>query len=98
MVFKEAIETGNRLGYSIVRDLACHVIGLNAGCLWVTPSAIPGLHSMTSLLVHAVAQPTKRIFLPKNLYQLFLRLDLRSLDHKLTKIGLNFRKQTTSKK
>ena len=28
----------------VVRDLACHVIGLNAGCLWVTPSAIPGLH------------------------------------------------------
>ena len=28
----------------VVRDLACHVISLNAGCLWVTPSAIPGLH------------------------------------------------------
>ena len=26
------------------RDLACHAISLNAGCLWVTPSAIPGLH------------------------------------------------------
>ena len=28
----------------VVLDLACHVIGLNAGCLWVTSSAIPGLH------------------------------------------------------
>ena len=28
----------------VVRDLACHVISLNAGCLWVTSSAIPGLH------------------------------------------------------
>ena len=28
----------------VVLDLACHVIGLNAGCLWVTPSAIPALH------------------------------------------------------
>ena len=30
----------------VVHDLACHVISLNAGCLWVTPSAIPGLHIM----------------------------------------------------
>ena len=28
----------------VVCDLTCHVISLNAGCLWVTPSAIPGLH------------------------------------------------------
>ena len=54
---------------------------------------------MTSLLAHTVAQPTKWRFLPKNLNQLvifqFLWLDLRSLDHELTKIGPNFRKQTT---
>ena len=34
----------------VVRDLACHVISLNAGCLWVTPSAIPGLHCYLSAL------------------------------------------------
>ena len=34
------IEAGDRL----VRGLARHLTGLNAGCLWVTPSAIPSLH------------------------------------------------------
>ena len=37
----------------VVRDLACHVISLNAGCLWVTPSAIPGLHGIMSLVAIA---------------------------------------------
>ena len=50
------------------------------------------LSSMTSLLVHTGAQPNKCRFLPKNLNQLVL--DLPSLDHKKTKIGPNFRKQT----
>ena len=34
----------------VVRDLACHLISLNAGCLWVTPSAIPGLHNKLVLI------------------------------------------------
>ena len=50
---------------------------------------------MTSLLAHTVAQPTTWRFLPKNLNQLVIFVI--GLDHESTKIGLNFRKQTTSK-
>jgi hypothetical protein len=39
---------------------------------------------MTSVLAHTVAQPTKRIFLPKNLSQLVIFVT--ELDHELTKI------------
>ena len=35
----------------VVCDLACHVISLNAGCLWVIPSAIPSLHSDQIILL-----------------------------------------------
>ena len=52
------IETGVDL---VVRDLACHVISLNSGCLWVTPSAIPGLHSylyLYSFVVFLLRQRT----------------------------------------
>ena len=33
----------------VARDLAYHVIGLNTQCLWVTPTPIPGLHTIIVL-------------------------------------------------
>ena len=35
----------------VVRDLAYHLISLNAFCLWVIPSAIPSLHSDQIILL-----------------------------------------------
>ena len=48
--------------------------------------------SMTSLLAHTLAQPTKYRFLLKKWNQLNIFL----VDHESTKIGPNFRKQTIS--
>ena len=48
--------------------------------------------SMTSLLPHKLAQPTKWRFLPKNLSQLVIFVILHSLGYEATKIGPNFRK------
>ena len=43
----KTIETGIEL---VVRDLAYHVIGLKTYSLWVTLTAIPGLHSFQNIV------------------------------------------------
>ena len=46
----------------VVRDLACHVISLNAGCLWVTVRAIPGLHNFKTFVANFHHKPYQMMY------------------------------------
>ena len=59
----------------VVRDLACHVISLNAGRLWVTPSAIPGLHYNLSLLTVLLSKTRNELPWLGNQHQLYFKIN-----------------------